>query len=120
MPDSLYHRVYAVVRCIPSGRVATYGQVAAAAGLPGPARLVGYALHNLPHDSDVPWHRVVSACGGISLDEKFGAGRLQRALLAAEGVTFHKRGGINLERYQVRDLKSGVGTLQEQKSGIAL
>lgn len=94
--NSLYDRIYDVVRRIPRGRVATYGQVAAEAGLPGQARLVGYALHNLPHDTDVPWHRVVNARGGISLDKKFGAGQLQRALLEAEGVTFDGHGRIDL------------------------
>ncbi len=87
MPGSLYNRIYEVVCRIPRGRVATYGQVAAEAGLPGHARLVGYALHNLPDDTDVPWHRVVNARGGISLDIELGAGRLQQALLEAEGVT---------------------------------
>jgi len=94
--DSFYKRIYEVVRRIPRGRVATYGQVAAEAGLPGQARLVGYALHNLPHDLDVPWHRVVNARGGISLDAESGAGRLQRALLEAEGITFDGHGKIDL------------------------
>ncbi|MEE9161698.1 MAG: MGMT family protein, partial [Candidatus Neomarinimicrobiota bacterium] len=86
MPPSLHESIYAVVRRIPSGKVATYGQVALGAGLPRQARLVGYALHRLSTDSGVPWHRVVNARGGISLDERFGAGGLQRVLLEAEGV----------------------------------
>lgn len=92
---------------MPRGRVASYGQVAEQAGLPGQARLVGYALHNLPPDSDVPWHRVVSEWipsgntrGGISLDERWGAGRLQRALLEAEGVVFRADGRLDLKRYR--------------------
>lgn len=85
---------------MPRGRVASYGQVAEQAGLPGQARLVGYALHNLPPDSDVPWHRVVNARGGISLDERWGAGRLQRALLEAEGVVFRADGRLDLKRYR--------------------
>ena len=92
---SLYDRIYAVVRQVPAGRVVTYGQVASQAGLPGQARLVGYALHNLPPGTDVPWHRVVNARGGISLDKRFGAGRLQRALLEAEGVRFDEREKID-------------------------
>ena len=59
--DSSYAKIYAVVSRIPKGRVATYGQVAALARLPRRARLVGYALHTLPAESDVPWHRVVNA-----------------------------------------------------------
>jgi methylated-DNA-protein-cysteine methyltransferase-like protein len=62
-----YQRIYAVVARIPKGRVASYGQVAALAGLPRQARLVGYALNVLPADSDLPWHRVVNAEGRISL-----------------------------------------------------
>ena len=87
------------MRSIPSGRVANYGRVALAAGLPGQARLVGYALHRLPADSDVPWHRVVNVRGGISLDQHFGPGRTQRALLEAEGVSFDARGCIDLTHY---------------------
>lgn len=93
---SLHGRIYEVVCRIPRGRVATYGQVAREAGLPGQARLVGYALHNLPDETDVPWHRVVNARGGISLDMESGAGRLQRALLEAEGITFDGHGKIDL------------------------
>ena len=92
---SLYDRIHAVVRQVPAGRVATYGQVASQAGLQGQARLVGYALHNLPLDTDVPWHRVVNARGGISLDRRLGAGRLQRAILEAEGIRFDERGKID-------------------------
>ena len=104
MPPSLHERIYEVVGRIPSGRVATYGQVAREAGLPGQARLVGYALHVLPDDLDIPWHRVVNASGGISLDREFGAGRLQRNLLEAEGVTFNTNGEIDLSIYRATDL----------------
>lgn len=96
MSSSLHQRIYDAVRRIPIGRVATYGQVASSAGLPGQARLVGYALHNLPDDSDVPWHRVVNARGGISLNREYGAGGLQRSLLETEGIDFNSRGEIDL------------------------
>ncbi|MBK7947651.1 MAG: methylated-DNA--[protein]-cysteine S-methyltransferase [Deltaproteobacteria bacterium] len=92
--------VYRAVRRIPAGRVASYGQVAAQAGMPRAARQVGYALHALAVDSAVPWHRVVNAAGRIS--ERGGAtevARLQRARLEAEGVAFDARGGIDLERF---------------------
>ncbi len=62
-----YARIYAVVRRIPRGRVATYGQIAELAGLPGHARQVGYALHALPDGTAVPWHRVLNARGALSL-----------------------------------------------------
>ena len=95
-----YTRYYDVVRRIPPGSVSTYGGVARAAGLPGRARQVGYAMAALPDDSDVPWHRVVNVRGEVS---RRSAGRafesLQRAMLEAEGVDFDARGRIDLTRY---------------------
>lgn len=84
---------------IPHGRVATYGQVALMAGLPGRARQVGRALRLLPDDSAVPWHRVVNARGAISPREPAGAGREQRRLLREEGVRFERGGRISLARF---------------------
>ena len=60
---SAYQRIYAEVRRIPRGRVATYGQIARLAGLANHARQVGYALHRLDDDSRVPWQRVVNQRG---------------------------------------------------------
>ena len=95
-----YARVYAVVRRIPRGRVATYGQVAALAGRPRHARLVGYALHALPDRTTVPWHRVVNAEGRISVRRTApAAGLTQRLLLEREGVRFDARGRVSLERF---------------------
>ena len=99
MASPLYDRIYAAVCRIPAGRVATYGQIASAAGVKGQARLVGYALHSLRPGADVPWHRVVNARGRISLDDRFGAGKFQRALLGADGVEFDARGKIDLARF---------------------
>lgn len=96
-PRSSYERIYDVVREIPAGRVATYGQVAALAGLPRHARLVGYALHALPEATTVPWHRVVNARGALSLERRaVGGGLAQRFRLEAEGVTFGVGGRIAL------------------------
>ena len=96
--DSSYARIYRAVKRVPRGRVATYGQIAELAGLPGHARQVGYALHALAEDSVVPWHRVINARGQISLDEL--AARIQRALLEAEGVIFGPGGRVDLARYR--------------------
>ena len=94
---STYPVYYDVVRRIPSGRVATYGQVAAEAGLPGRARQVGYAMAALPNGSDVPWHRVVNAKGEISRRSGGTAfEQIQRVLLEAEGIQFNAHGRINL------------------------
>ncbi|MCK4577667.1 MAG: MGMT family protein [Candidatus Marinimicrobia bacterium] len=92
--------VYETVGTIPRGQVATYGQVARAAGLPGHARMVGYALHVLPEDTEVPWHRVINAKGEISLDRQLGPGRLQQLLLEAEGVFFNENRKVNLRQYR--------------------
>ncbi len=78
---------------IPSGRVATYGQIAKKAGIGTNARLVGYALHRLPDNSDIPWHRVVNAQGRISLRE---GANLQRFLLEQEDISFRPDGKIDL------------------------
>lgn len=95
-----HRRIYDVVSRIPRGRVANYGQVAALAGLPRQARLVGYALNVLPPDSDVPWHRVVNAQGRISVrGDGLGHEELQAQLLRREGVRF-VGGAIPLERYR--------------------
>jgi methylated-DNA-protein-cysteine methyltransferase-like protein len=94
-----WERVWAVVRRIPRGRVATYGQVAALAGLGRQARQVGYALHALPGEGFAPWHRVVNARGAISLPAGGGADLTQRIRLEREGVRFDARGRIDLERY---------------------
>ena len=69
------------------------------AGLEGHARQVGYALHNLPQRSDVPWHRVINARGEISPRSGGDSHELQRLLLAAEGVRFDARGRVDLKKY---------------------
>jgi methylated-DNA-protein-cysteine methyltransferase related protein len=99
-----YQQIYAVVRRIPRGRVATYGQIAALAGLAGHARQVGYALHALPEETVVPWHRVVNAQGGISRRSVPGAELVQRQLLLREGVPLDGRGRVRLA--QVRWMPS--------------
>ena len=97
-----YRRIYAVVRRIPRGRVATYGQVAALSGLGGHARQVGYAMHALPKGSSVPWHRVINARGEISRRRRPGEELSQRMLLEREGVRFDARGRVALARLQWR------------------
>lgn len=96
---SRWRRVWRVVARIPEGRVATYGQVAALAGLPGAARQVGYALSALPDDSKVPWQRVVNSRGEVSPRRDFDGAPRQRALLVEEGVAFDERGRIDLGRF---------------------
>ena len=97
-----YSRIYAVVRGIPRGRVATYGQVAQLAGLSGHARQVGYALHSMATDRPVPWHRVVNVRGEISPRSEPGSDLIQRQLLEREGVVFDDADRLKLSRYQWR------------------
>ncbi len=95
-----YAKIYAVVRKIPRGRVATYGQVARLAGLPGHARQVGYAMAALKAGTLVPWHRVINAQGRVSPRRAGpGAGVRQRQLLEREGVIFVPAGKVSLARY---------------------
>lgn len=99
--EGSHNAIYDTVRRIPRGRVLTYGDVAALAGLPGHARLVGYALHALAEGSTVPWHRVINARGGISTGRALPGGELvQRFLLEGEGVEFDARGRTSLKRFR--------------------
>ena len=108
-----YARIYAVITRVPKGRVATYGQIAGEAGLPGHARMVGYALSALPEGSRVPWHRIVNAAGRISLRSGAADGsdrpmdRIQRFLLEKEGVRFGESGAILLRKFRWRP-RAGV------------
>lgn len=104
-----YELIWSVVRKIPHGRVATYGQVAELAGLEGHARQVGYALHNLPEGSGVPWHRVINAKGEISPRSAGDSHELQRMLLEAEGVEIDLRGRIDLGVFRWSRRKGAKG-----------
>ena len=98
--STTYERIYRAARRIPRGRVATYGQIAELAGLGGHARQVGYAMHALPADSDVPWHRVVNAQGRVSPRGDGVGATIQEKLLAKEGIEIDARGRIDLARYR--------------------
>ena len=100
---SAYQLIYAAALQIPVGKVATYGDIAAMAGMPTHARMAGYALHNLIEGSPVPWHRIVNAQGICSVDRaKPGRGYTQRELLEEEGVEFKINGRIDLKVYRFR------------------
>ena len=92
----LYPNIYKVVREIPPGRVATYGQVAAIAGS-GSARTVGYAMAALKLE-DVPWQRVLNSQGRISVRADGGEDPHQRRLLTEEGVVFDRLGRVDFDR----------------------
>jgi len=102
--DAAVAAIYAVIRRIPKGWVATYGQVAAMAGLPRRARLVGRVLQELDPKTKIPWHRVVNAKGEVSFSaSRNGGDAVQLRLLKKEGIEFDGRNRFNLERFRWLD-----------------
>ena len=94
-------RLYSIIQQIPKGCVATYGQVAELAGLPGCARMVGRTLSQLPTSSQLPWHRVIAASGKISLLENSDSFKEQKQRLVNEGLTVNKnRVNLRIRRWQ--------------------
>jgi methylated-DNA-protein-cysteine methyltransferase-like protein len=99
MTNSFFAQVHKVVRRIPPGKVATYGQIAKLLGQPRAARTVGWALRATPEDSAVPWQRVVNAKGCLSFRPGSPGHAIQQGLLEAEGVVFDEKGRIDLKIY---------------------
>jgi len=110
-----YEKIYQVIRRIPRGKVATYGQIAKLVGRCS-ARMVGYALAALSPGRDVPWHRVLNFKGEVSPRSRGdGAGR-QRLCLEAEGVEFDFRGRVNFRKFRWTGLR-GRGKAFRRKCG---
>ena len=99
MSGWVFQAFYDIVRRIPAGRVATYGQVARLAGMPRCARTVGYAMAGC-QDPSIPCHRVVDRFGGTKAAFDTHAPGSQRALLESEGVLFRSDGTVDLEKCQ--------------------
>lgn len=97
--QNTFTRIYDVVRRIPRGHVATYGQVAALAGNPRWSRIVGCALHVNPDNGGIPCFRVVNRYGECSGSFAFGGEGAQRAFLEADGVTFLSDGRVDLQKH---------------------
>ena len=98
MEKTTFELIYDVVKQIPKGTVATYGQVAALAGNKRWSRVVGYALHVNPDPEHIPCHRVVNRLGEVSKAFAFGGENRQIALLTQEGVNF-THGKVDLQKY---------------------
>lgn len=96
-----FEKIYEVVKSIPKGKVATYGQVALLAGNPRWARVVGYALHVNPEPGIIPCHRVVNREGRVAPSFAFGGEGVQRQLLESEGIVFESDGRIDLGKYSI-------------------
>ena len=99
MNPSVFQKIYDIVRQIPSGKVATYGQIAKVAGMPRSARIVGYAMSGCK-DPSIPCHRVVDRFGRTKKAFDTYAPDTQRTLLEAEGVLFQLDGTIYLTQCQ--------------------
>ena len=82
----MFDKIYSIVKQIPRGRVATYGQIAALAGNPRASQVVGWALHANPNPSTIPCHRVVNRFGGLSNAFAFGGKDEHKSLLEQEGI----------------------------------
>jgi methylated-DNA-protein-cysteine methyltransferase related protein len=101
-----YAKIYEVIRQIPEGKVATYGQIAGIVGRCTP-RMVGYALAALPAGRDVPWHRVINTKGEISR-RSGGDGEIrQRKRLEAEGIRFDGKGRLDLKKVRWVEFRRG-------------
>ena len=98
---AIYEKIYEIVKAIPAGEVATYGQVAILAGNVNLARAVGNALHVNPDPSNIPCHRVVNSKGKVAEFYAFGGADAQRKRLEAEGVVFEENGRIDLGKYGI-------------------
>ena len=99
MESDLYQKIHQIISLIPSGKVATYGQIAEIVGRCS-ARMVGYATSAIPKDSDIPWQRVINYKGGISQRKSGSGGLLQQKLLEAEGIVFNQNGRTDLKHYR--------------------
>ena len=96
---SAFEKVYEIVKKIPEGRVATYGQIARLLGNPRYSRVVGYALHVNPSPDTIPCYRVVNRDGRTSPAFAFGGQDVQKELLLSEGVEFLPNGNVDLSRF---------------------
>ncbi len=106
-PESFTERAKRAIKGIPSGKVATYGQIAALAGSPRGARQVVWILHSSWEKDRLPWHRVINTKGQISLGRGYGY-ELQKALLEEEGIVFGANDTIDLKRFGWQPTRSKV------------
>lgn len=99
---NFFEKVYAWVKQIPRGRVATYGQIAGLVSSPRAARMVGYSLRNLPENTLIPWQRVINARGIISIENLAVPKAEQAKRLQAEGIAVKFKNGnyrVDLKKY---------------------
>ncbi len=97
MSGKTFNLIYEIVKKIPKGKVATYGQLALYAGNSRWSQVVGFALHSNPDPEHIPCHRVVNRFGGLAEAFAFGGENRQREILMEEGVLFKPDGNVNLD-----------------------
>jgi len=98
MSETFHQKVVKIIKKIPQGKVATYGQIAAMAGSPRAARQVVRTLHTSSGKEKLPWHRVINSRGKISLKPNSGY-EIQKAMLEDEGIKFSPDDVIELKCY---------------------
>ncbi len=97
--DGFFNAVYECVKSVPKGKVASYGTIAAMAGNPRAARIVGWALHVNPEPEKIPCYRIVTKSGKVSSAFAFGGENVQRAMLVSDGVEFDENGNVKKEYF---------------------
>lgn len=102
----LFQTIIEIIKEIPQGKVATYGQIATMAGTQNP-RLVGFALAGLKEDTDIPWFRVINSKGNISFPEDSDAFKIQYSLLQQDGIIFGANNRINLKQFGWKITENG-------------
>lgn len=110
MAGNFNQQVYAAVSKVPFGTVTTYGYIATMIGRPRAARIVGWALRNLPEGVDVPWWRIINSQGYISIQNPHAPKELQKLLLEKEGIEVSDKLMVNLNRYLWRPHHVNAGS----------
>ena len=105
---SVYEKIYTLVRKVPRGRVASYGQIAGLVDRCTP-RMVGYAMAAVPEGSDIPWHRIINSQGRVSPRSAGDGSLVQRVLLESEGISFDAAGHVDLEKVGWRGTGKRMG-----------
>lgn len=105
---SVYEKIYALVRKVPRGRVASYGQIARLVDRCTP-RMVGYAMAAVPEGSGIPWHRIINRQGRVSPRSAGDGSLAQKALLESEGISFDAAGRVDLEKVGWRGTGKRMG-----------
>ena len=109
--SGFFSHVWDIVKQIPKGKVVSYSQIAVLLGSPRAARTVGWALHAIPADMDIPWHRVLNSKGRISIDCREHDPTIQQELLEQEGVVFSADGYVDMNVYQWRPTAEELQTI---------